>query len=222
MNKYQMVLPDTIKEDNIGAILFFIGPSALSWFNEILQRGFFLINPVGISIEEFLTKQIGLSREYIGHKISTIFLDGKIVHDIGSAIIKRGSILALSSALPGFVGASLRSGSINQSLGKSSASGEINSPDSKDKGVFCVKLFNLPMIELGPYFMKRGILLRSAGIEDFLKTQPDAFWRDCSKILLDGKQIDPVSLGEINMSGRYEWLRLSIHLPEECNPSSAQ
>jgi hypothetical protein len=209
MNKYQMVLPDTIKEDNIGSIQFFIGPSALPWFNEILQRGFILINPVGISIEEFLTKQIGLSREYIGHKISTIFLDGKIVHDIGSTLIKRRSVLALSSALPGFVGASLRSGSIN------STSRKINSPDSKDRGVFCVKLYNLPMLELGPYFMKRGILLRSDGIEEFLKTQPDAFWRDCSKILLDGKQIAPVSLGEINMSGRYEWLRLSIHLPEE-------
>ncbi len=215
MNKYQMVLPDTIKEDNIGTIQFFIGPSALPRFNEILQRGFFVINPVGISIEEFLTKQIGLSRQYIGYKISTVLLDGKIVHDIGSALIKRGSVLAFSSALPGFVGASLRSGSINQSLGESSTSREINSPDSKDRGVFCVKLYNLPMLELGPYFMKRGILLRSAGLEEFLKTQPDAFWRDCSKILLDGKQIDPVSLGAENMSGTYEWLRLSIHLPEE-------
>ena len=189
--------------------LFFINPSALPWFNEILQRGFFLINPVGISIEEFLTRQIGLSREYIGHKISTIFLDGKIVHDIGSALIKRGSVLALSSALPGFVGASLRSGSIN------STSREINSPDSKDRGGFCVKLFNLPMIELGPYFMKRGILLRSAGIEEFLKTQPDAFWKDCSKILLDGEEIEPLSLDAQNLSGKYEWLRLSIHLLEE-------
>ena len=215
MNKYQMVLPDTIKEDNIGAIQFFIGPSALPRFNEILQRGFFVINPVGISIEEFLTKQIGLSRQYIGYKISTVLLDGKIVHDIGSALIKRGSVLAFSSALPGFVGASLRSGSINQSLGESSTSREINSPDSKDRGVFCVKLYNLPMLELGPYFMKRGILLRSASLEEFLKTQPDAFWRDCSKILLDGKQIDPVSLGAENMTGTYKWLRLSIRLPEE-------
>ena len=92
--------------------MFFIGPSALPWFNEILQRGFFLINPVGISIEEFLTKQIGLSREYIGHKLSTIFLDGKIVGDIGSALIKRGSVLAFSSAMPGFVGATLSSGPV--------------------------------------------------------------------------------------------------------------
>jgi len=215
VNKYQLVLTDTIKEDNIGAILFFIGPSALPWFNEILQRGFFLINPVGISIEEFLTRQIGLSREYIGHKISTIFLDGKIVHDIGSAIIKRGSVLAFSSALPGFVGASLRSGSINQSLCESSTSREINSPDGKDRGVFCVKLYNLPMLDLGPSFMRSGILLRSAGIREFLKTQPDAFWNDCKKILLDGEEIDPLSLDAENLSGTYEWLRLSIHLPEE-------
>ena len=71
------------------------------------------------------------------------------------------------------------------------------------------------MLELGPYFMKRGILLRSAGLEEFLKTQPDAFWRDCRKILLDGEEIDPVSLDAENLSGTYEWLRLSIHLPEE-------
>ena len=215
VNKYQLVFTDTIKEDTIGAILFFIGPSALPWFNEILQRGFFVINPVGISIEEFLTKQVGLSREYIGYKISTVLLDGKIVHDIGSALIKRGSVLAFSSALPGFVGASLKSGSSNQPLGESSASREINSPDSKDRGVFCVKLYNLPMLELGPYFMKRGILLRSAGLEEFLKTQPDAFWKDCKKILLDGEEIDPASLDAKNLSGTYEWLRLSIHLPEE-------
>jgi hypothetical protein len=215
MNTCQVALADTIKEDNIGEIMFFIGPSALPWFNEILQRGFFLIEPVGISIEEFLVKKIGLSRKYIGHKISTIFLDGKIVHDIGSAIIKSGSVLAFSSALPGFVGASLRSGSSGQSAGESGASREINSPDSGDRGVFCVKLYNLPMLELGPSFMRRGILLRSAGIEEFLRTQPDSFWRDGNKILLDGKQIDPVSLDAENLSGTYEWLRLSIHLPEE-------
>jgi len=215
MNEYQLVLTDTIKEDNTGVLLFFIGPSALPGFNEILQRGFYLINPVGISIEEFLTKQIGLSREYIGHTISTIFLDGKIVHDIGSAIIRRGSVLALSSAMPGFVGASLRSGSIDQSACASSTSREVNSPDSKDRGVFCLKLFNLPMRELGPSFLRRGILLKSAGFEEFLKTKPDAFWKDCRKTLLNGEEIDPVSLNAENLSGTYEWLRLSIHLPEE-------
>jgi hypothetical protein len=215
MKEYPLVLTDTIKEDTIGAILFFIGPSALPWFNEILQRGFFVINPVGISIEEFLTKQIGLSREYIGYKISTVLLDGKIVHDIGSALIKSGSVLAFSSALPGFVGASLKRGSINQPLCESSGSSEIISPDSRDRGVFCVKLYNLPMLELGPSFMRRGILLRSAGIAEFLKTQPDAFWKDCNKIFLNGEEIDPVSLDAKNLSGTYEWLRLSIHLPEE-------
>lgn len=215
MNKYPLVFTDTIKEDTIGAILFFIGTSALPWFNEILQRGFYVINPVGISIKEFLTKQIGLSRQYIGYKLSTVLLDGKIVHDIGSAIIKSGSVLAFSSALPGFVGASLKRGSIRQSAGESNALKEINSPDSRDRGVFCVKLYNLPMLDLGPSFMRRGILLRSAGIAEFLKTQPDAFWMDCNKILLDGEEIDPVSLDAKNLSGTYEWLRLSIHLPEE-------
>ena len=211
MNEYQLALTDSISEDNTGDLLLFIGASGLPWFNETLQRGFFLINPVGISIQEFLTRQVGLSREYIGQKLSTILLDGKIVGDIGSAIIKRGSVLALSSAMPGFVGATL---SLYQSFCESSSAREIDSPDSRDQGVFCVKLFNLPMLELGPSFLKRGILLRSAGIEKFLKTQPEAFWRDCRKILLDGREIDTISLEAVNLSGTYEWLRLSIHLPE--------
>lgn len=211
MDEYQLVLTSTISEDTIGVLSLFFGPSALPWFNEILQRGFFLINPVGISIQEFLTKQMGLSREYIGQKLSTILLDGQIVGDIGSAIIKRGSVLALSSAMPGFVGATL---SLYQSFCESSTSREINSPDRKNSDAFCVKLFNLPMLELGPSFLKRGILLRSAGIEKFLKTQPEAFWRDCRKILLDSEEIDPISLAAENLSGTYEWLRLSIHLPE--------
>jgi hypothetical protein len=212
MDEYQLVLTDTIREDNIGVLSFFIGPSALPWFNELLQRGFYLINSVGISIQEFLTKQIGLSRGYIRQKLSTILLDGKIVGDIESAIIKRGSVLAFSSAMPGFVGASL---SMYQSFCESSSSRENNAPDSKESGVFCVKLFNLPMLELGPYFLRRGILLRSASIEEFLKTQPDAFWKDCRKILLNGEEIDPISLDAENLSGTYEWLRFLVQLLEE-------
>jgi hypothetical protein len=222
MNKQSLVLTDSISDGNIGSLLIYFGHSALPWFNELLQRGFYLINPGGISIEEFLTKEMGLSREYIGHKISTILLDGKVVNDIESAIIKRGSVLALSSAMPGFVGVNLRSGGMPQPPNESCTSREISIPDNMDNGVFCVKLFNLPMLELGSSFFRRGILLRSACIEEFLSTQPDAFWKDCTKILLNNKKIDPSSLDEINLSSSYEWLRLLIHLPDEGNRSSAK
>ena len=212
MNEYQLALTDSISEDNTGDLLLFIGASGLPWFNETLQRGFFLINPVGISIQEFLTRQVGLSREYIGQKLSTILLDGKIVGDIGSAIIKRGSVLALSSAMPGFVGATL---STYQSFCEPLPSRAIHSPGSADNGIFCIKLFNLPLLELGPSFLRRGILLRPAAMVEFLKSQPEAFWKDCNKILLQGREIDPGSSVASNLSGTHEWLRLSIRLPGE-------
>jgi len=210
MDEYRLVLPHAISENIIGVLSLFIGQSALPWFNEILQRGFFLINPVGISIQEFLTKQMGLSRGYIRQKLSTILLDGQIVGDIGSAIIKRGSVLALSSAMPGFVGATL---SNYQSFCEPLPSREIPSPGSADNGIFCIKLFNLPMLELGPSFLRRGILLRPAAMIEFLKSQPEAFWKDCNKILLQGREIDPGSSVASNLSGTHEWLRLSIRLP---------
>ena len=57
-----------------------------------------------------------LLREEIGagpatiEKIQSIMLDGKPVDDIGSAMIHDGSVLALSAAMPGLVGATLRRG----------------------------------------------------------------------------------------------------------------
>jgi len=208
MDKSLVICNDTINEDTLGELLLFMSPSALPCFNEILQRGFFLINPVGISIQEFLTKQLGLSRKYIGLKLSTILLDGRVIGDIASAIIKSGSVLALSSAMPGFVGASL---SRYQSFSEPGPARKINSPNSKDHGIFCIKLFNLPMLELGPSFLSRGILLRSPDCEEFLKTQPDAFWKNCKKFLLNGKELEPVSSVR-NLVSTHEWLRVSIRL----------
>jgi hypothetical protein len=201
-----------MSEGTIGELLFFMSPAVLPWFNELLQRGFYVTNSVGITIQEFLTRQIGLSKEYIGQKLSTILLDGKIVGDIGSAIIKRGSVLALSSAMPGLVGATLSS---YQSICEPIPSRAIHSPGSADNGIFCIKLFNLPMLELGPSFLRRGILLRPAAMVEFLKSQPEAFWKDCNKILLQGREIDPGSSVASNLSGTHEWLRLSIRLPGE-------
>jgi len=114
--------------------------------------------------------------------------------------------------MPGFVGAALSS---YQSFCETDPTGGINSPGSRENGIFCIKLFNLPMLELGPSFLKRGILLRSLDLEEFLRTQPDAFWKDCNKILLDGREIDSVSLDAENLFGTYEWRRLSIHLTQE-------
>jgi len=82
----------------------------LNTLSIILQQGFLLKAQVGCSMKRFLIEGIGLSPEYIAERIQTIFLDGSPVDDLDSAIIKDGSHLALSAAMPGLVGAAMRRG----------------------------------------------------------------------------------------------------------------
>lgn len=77
----------------------------------ILQKGFMVKARPGCSLRNFLYKQIGLEPTCIAERISIIFLDGKPVDNIESAIIQNGSIIALSGAMPGFAGAAMRRGS---------------------------------------------------------------------------------------------------------------
>ena len=210
MDESQLIFNDTMSEGTIGELLFFMSPAVLPWFNELLQRGFYVTNSVGITIQEFLTRQIGLSKEYIGQKLSTILLDGKIVGDIGSAIIKRGSVLALSSAMPGLVGAAMRRGGVYSALRNSITYQETGNPCVLKEGTVHMKLFNLLMNDLGPHLLKKGILVRSMDLADFLSKRSEAFWTGCRNIFLNEKSLSIDQLRKGNPLSRYGMIHLSV------------
>ena len=86
------------------------GKALIPYFRPIFQAGFLFRCLVGQSIEDFLFRQLSLQKEFVEKKVSTVFLDGQCVDDITSATLNDASIVALSSALPGLVGATLRRG----------------------------------------------------------------------------------------------------------------
>jgi len=79
-------------------------------FFSLLQKGFMLEVKVGCSVRSLLLDQMGLSAEYIERRIQTLFVDSKPVDDLDRVAIRDGSTLALSSAMPGLLGATLRRG----------------------------------------------------------------------------------------------------------------
>jgi hypothetical protein len=155
----------------------------------ILQSGFFLKIQVGCSLKTFLMGEIGLSPEFIEDKIQTIFLDGQPVDDLDSAIIKDGSSLALSSAMPGLVGAAMRRGGFYGALRSSITYREEGKPEIVHEGTIQMKLYNLLMADLGPLFFRKGIYVPSSFLYDFLSTQPESFWMGCNGIILNEKSI---------------------------------
>lgn len=167
-----------------------IKPTLMEAFSPLFQQGFVFKTRVGVSIETFLCADLGLDPQFVQERISTIFLDGKAVDSIATALLREGSILALSSAMPGLAGATLRRGGPYASLRASISYRENAGSAPVGKGRITVKLFNLLIGELGPLFLERGIGVTSAELRAFLQNQGAEFRRGCGPIVLAGKVVD--------------------------------
>ncbi|OPY84140.1 MAG: hypothetical protein A4E72_02352 [Syntrophus sp. PtaU1.Bin208] len=145
---------------------------------------------MGINIEAFLCEDLGLSPQYVKEKISTILLDGKAVDSIEAARLRNGSTLALSSAMPGLAGATLRRAGPYAPLRPSITYREHAGNAAAGEGQITLKLFNILIEELGPLFLKKGIILESSELRDFLARQGALFRQGCISVLLDGGAAD--------------------------------
>lgn len=163
------------------------GPLIVRFFL-LLQQGVKIRRRVGCSVAVFLRQEIEVAPETI-EKIQSIMLDGKPVDDIGVAMIHDSSVLALSAAMPGLVGATLRRGGAYSSFRSAITYHETGRAYEPGAGWVSIKLFNLLMAELGPGLLRQGVLINAADLIDFLAERLQEFRQGCSATL-DGKPID--------------------------------
>ena len=106
------------------------------------------------------------------------------------ATVEDGATLSLSAAMPGLAGAVLRKGGYYAAMrDQISFKGETTSA-SMQAGRVLVKLFNMPLQELGPIFLKHGVWVESDKFKDVLKARADDFQRGCGEVLADGRQFE--------------------------------
>jgi hypothetical protein len=190
--------------------------SALFWF---LQNGFAVTGvEVGCSVRAFITARLGMSPAFIRNCISTIFLDGKPVDDLDTAVIRDGSRLALSSALPGLVGATMRSGGVLASL-RSSITYKETGICTGGKGTIHVKLFNMVMEEAGPDLLRAGILVSGPDLETFLQKNAGLI-ETCRNISFDNQAVDFRSLANPQSFANSAIVRLSVKTISHDNKGS--
>jgi hypothetical protein len=170
-------------------VSFDVGAARVPCFFLLLQQGVRIRRRVGCPLEAFLREEIGASPETIG-RIQSIFLDGKPVDDIAAALVLDGSTLALSAALPGLVGATLRRGGTYSSFRSGITHREGQGTCTPGTGWVTVKLFNLIMDELGPGLLREGALVRASDLIGLLPELPEDLWQECGRITLDGKPVD--------------------------------
>jgi hypothetical protein len=172
----------------------------IAHFFLLLQQGVKIRRRVGCNVDTFLQQEIGAAPETI-EKIQSIILDGKPVDDVGSSLLHDGSTLALSAAMPGLVGATLRRGGAYSSFRSGITYHETEKTCAPGDGWVNVKIFNLLMRELGPGILQTGIFLRSSDLLAFLTKRAAEFQQGCSA-LLDNKPIAMNKLeGDTGLAG---------------------
>jgi hypothetical protein len=198
---------------NYHCLLFVLEPNSLRCFFEFLQKGFFVKVVTGKSIKQMLCDQFGVQPDYAVNRIKTIFYDGKPVDDMETAIVRDGSTLAFSAAMPGLVGATFRSGG-ELSPFRSTISyrpDTCHTSDSKE-GVVFIKLFNLLVPEMGPAFLCKGILIEKKLLDSFLKNQSTDFWSRCSSVFFDNHPMEIEKLMHDGVPGTEKFVLLKLKI----------
>jgi hypothetical protein len=170
-------------------LAFIVEQPLVARFFLLLQQGVSIRRRVGCSVETFLREEISAGPGTI-EKIQSIVMDGKPVDDIGSALVHDGSVLALSAAMPGLVGATLRRGGAYSSFRSAITYHETGNVCAPREGWVTVKIFNLLMAEMGPDLLRTGVLLRSSDLQDLLAELVQDLRQGCRRVTLDGAPID--------------------------------
>ena len=143
-----------------------IAPARPESFELILQAGFRTELDRTMPLDEVLLG-LGIPARYIQERIQTIFLNGAAV-DCLDCPLHPGDRLALSAALPGLVGATLRRGGCYARL-REGISHRGDPASCRQKQPFLeIRLFNLMARELAGPILARGIILEGEDLKAFL------------------------------------------------------
>ena len=182
--------------------------SLITIFYQLLSKGFIIFAQTGCSVKELLCGQLGIQDDYLEERIQTIFLDHKTVDDAGSAVIQSGSNLALSAAMPGVLGATLRKGGWYAPMRRQISHEKGVASDKNEKGEVTVKLFNLIVRELGPLFLEQGIRVKGKDFFEIMARNENVLMAGCKKAIKNNNEIDPEKLMEVEWKGKQVFLQI--------------
>jgi hypothetical protein len=185
-------------------------------FFPLLQMGFHIEVTTG-NLLELLGRICDMDCEKMRHRIQTVFLNGKPVDDLAGVVVADNDCVALSAAMPGLVGATMRSGGVLAGLRQSISHRSRQAPSCPRQGMVIIKLFNLLIKELGPRFLQKGILLKADGIVNLLESIFAADPENCHLAELDSRRIDTQDLARVHWPAGPGF----IHLKVTFGPASA-
>jgi len=197
------------KMDHISLYLR-LKPELLPKLYPLLQQGFEVEASLGTSIKEFLHRNFDIPNDYIDNRLQTVFLNGKAVDNIDTAVMKPGSTLALSTAMPGLAGAVMRRGGYLSAMRAQISHRENREAMVAQKGKIRIKLFNLLAKELGSTFLQYGIWVQGKALETILKPEGTDFANACRVAVANGAQTEPDHVWQAGWDGKDVFLKVEL------------
>ncbi len=144
-----------------------LSPAAVLALRPLLESGVWVAAETGRPLQEILCGQWKIPADYVAGRISTIFLDAKPVDDL-DVIVADESVLALSAAMPGLVGATMRRGGVLGGFRGDISHRDAGTTDFARSGWIRVKLFNMIAEEMGGHFLRMGFRAPRAALAECL------------------------------------------------------
>ncbi|RPH49996.1 MAG: hypothetical protein EHM85_12000 [Desulfobacteraceae bacterium] len=186
------------------SLLLSFEPGRIFIFFQLLENGFIIKGKVGCSVKEFLCNRMFIEQEYLDKRIQTIFLNGKPVDDVNSAMVKDGSTISISAAMPGLAGAMMRRGGALASMRSGISYVPAETGSDSYEGKVTIKFFNLISRELGPEFLKRGIIIEGKTFSGFIGANRKIIEEGLFSAEKDGVKIETEKLFNIMWQDKSE------------------
>ena len=186
-----------------------VAKGVVPWFFSFFIEGVSLPVNTGGTLKEVICDQLGVAEDYFEERIQTIFLNFKAVDKPEKALVKDGAIIALSAAMPGLVGATMRKGGAYAALRSSISFSETGENIEQRRGWITLKLLNMVARELGPLFLAKGVYVVDEKVVSFLKTRVNGFENERCEVALNGNAVSWEQVIDMKLSGKKVYFKVS-------------
>lgn len=143
---------------------------AVARFTPLFSEGVGIATRTGIPLMTLLCDQVGIDEGYLDQRVQTIFVNARAVDDVTRLTVGDGDVIALSAAMPGLAGATLRKGGVlagfRAAISHTGAAGQAAAGSAT---VVTLKLFNLVARELAAAILRGGVWIKGGRLAAFLE-----------------------------------------------------
>ena len=144
-------------------------------FNTLLQRGFYMTGPDGLTVREFLRRVVGYDDACIDGEVRTIFLNSSPMDGIDETHVKDGDRLSLGSAMPGLVGICMGRDNPYKSFRSDIACDKDAEMESGETVRVFVKVFSVLAVDTGADILAAGIEVDRSVLAGLLEKEAENY-----------------------------------------------